>query len=172
MQVIFIIISLITIGSAIVVVTNRNLFHAALAMMLSFLGVAGMYVLLEAGFIAASQLLIYIGAISILMIFAIMMTRRLMSTTEPRFNRQAVWSLVASIFAFVLLTVVIVGYWGGVAAVDVPPAVSPDTINNMVTELGILIVSSDGFVIPFEVVSLLLLAALVGSIVIARPEDE
>ena len=53
-----------------------------------------------------------------------------------------------------------------------PPAVAPDTINNMVTELGVLIVSPDGFVIPFEVISLLLLAALVGSIVIARPEDE
>lgn len=172
MQVIFIIVSLITIGSALVVVTNRNLFHAAMAMMLSFLGVAGLYVLLEAGFIAASQLLIYIGAISILMIFAIMMTRRLMSTTEPRFNSQAIWSLVASIFAFALLTVVIIGYWGGIGAVDVAPAVAPETIDNMVAELGVLLVSSDGFVIPFEVISLLLLAALVGSIVIARPEDE
>ncbi|MCA9983840.1 MAG: NADH-quinone oxidoreductase subunit J [Anaerolineales bacterium] len=172
MQVIFIIVSLITIGSAIIVVTNRNLFYAALAMMLSFLGVAGLYVLLEAGFIAVSQLLIYIGAISILMIFAIMMTRRLMSTAEARFNSQALWSLVASIFVFVLLTVVIISFWGGVAAVDVAPAVSADTINNMVVDLGKLIVSPDGFVLPFEIISLLLLAALVGSIVIARPEDE
>ena len=55
---------------------------------------------------------------------------------------------------------------------DVAPAVSADTINNMVVDLGKLIVSPDGFVLPFEIISLLLLAALVGSIVIARPEDE
>jgi NADH:ubiquinone oxidoreductase subunit 6 (subunit J) len=81
-QVIFILVSLLTLGTGIVVVTNRNLFHAALAMMASFLGVAGLYILLDAGFLAAAQLLVYIGAISILIIFAIMLTRRMMQARE------------------------------------------------------------------------------------------
>ena len=85
-QIIFILISAATIFAAIVVVTNKNLFHAALALMASFLGVGGLYILLDAGFFAAAQLLVYIGAISILIIFAIMLTRRLMSANEPSFN--------------------------------------------------------------------------------------
>ena len=70
-QIIFIILTVITLGSGISVVTNRNLLHAALALMLSFLGVAGYYVLLGSGFLAAAQLLVYIGAISILILFDI-----------------------------------------------------------------------------------------------------
>ena len=76
-NILFIVVSAFTLIMGWIVVSNRNLFHAALALMGSFLGVAGLYVLLEAGFLAAAQLLIYIGAISILVIFAIMMTRRL-----------------------------------------------------------------------------------------------
>ena len=102
-QIVFIIISVITLGTAVVVVTNRNLFHAALAMMASFLGVAGLYVLLEAGFLAAAQLLVYIGAISILVIFAIMMTRRLMQTHEMPYNSQYWYGLGAAGLVFLLL---------------------------------------------------------------------
>ena len=83
MQIVFILVSAITLFAGIQTVSNRNLFHAALYMMLSFLGVAVLYGLLESAFMAATQLLVYIGAISILVIFAIMMTRRLMQTTEP-----------------------------------------------------------------------------------------
>ena len=71
-QVAFIIISALTLSSAVVVVTNRNLFRAAIALMASFLGVAGLYILLDAGFLAVAQIIVYIGAISILIIFAIM----------------------------------------------------------------------------------------------------
>ena len=63
--------SFLAIGAGLIVVTNRNLFHAALALMVSFLGVAGIYLSLDAGFMAAAQLLIYIGAISILVIFGV-----------------------------------------------------------------------------------------------------
>ncbi len=89
-QIVFFILAAITLTSAIVVVTMRNLFHAALALMVSFLGVAGIYVLLDAGFLGMAQLLVYIGAISILIIFAIMMTRRLMQTRESPFNSQVI----------------------------------------------------------------------------------
>lgn len=180
-QIIFIIIALVTLGSALLVVTVRNLFHAALAMMLSFLGVAGFYVLLQSGFMASAQLLVYIGAISILVIFAIMMTRRLMSTTESPFNTQMLMSALASFMFFALLVFVIVGVWDPQGAI-LPAPQAPQTMSdgtsiepallNTVTELGRSLVSSDGYVLPFELASVLLLAALVGSIVIARPEKE
>ena len=103
-QVVFILISALTLVSAVVVVTDRNLFRAAVALMASFLGVAGLYILLEAGFLAAAQLLVYIGAISILMIFAIMMTRRLMQTTESPFNAQPKWlGFVVALFVAALV---------------------------------------------------------------------
>lgn len=174
MQVIFIFVSAITLISAIMVVTNRNLFHAALYMMVSFLGVAGLYVLLETGFMAATQLLVYIGAISILVIFAIMMTRRLMQTTESPFNSQWVWGGVASVFVLVLLIAVIVQVLplnGGFAAPYSDPAVAEAIDNNVVT-LGKAFVDSEQYVLPFELASVLLLVALVGAIIVARPDVE
>lgn len=174
MQVLFIIISAVTLISAILVVTVRNLFHAALYMMVSFLGVAGVYVLLETGFMAATQLLVYIGAISILVIFAIMMTRRLMQTSESPFNSQWVWGGAASIFVLVLLTAVILQVLplnGGFA----PPYSNPEiaqAIDNNVVTLGHSFVDADQYVLPFELASVLLLVALVGAIIIARPDVE
>lgn len=167
-QIIFIIISFFTLLMGWFVVTNRNLFHAALALMGSFLGVAGLYVLLEAGFLAAAQLLVYIGAISILVIFAIMMTRRLMQTTETSFNTQwQMGAIVALLFMAVSLFVV-VRYWplDGMVAPEVPAA----TMQSTVVTLGVSLVDVNQYVLPFEVASVLLLAALIGAIVVAWPE--
>lgn len=180
MQILFIIISLITLVSGWIVVSNRNIFHAALAMMTSFLGVAGLYVLLEAGFLAAAQLLVYIGAISILVIFAIMMTRRMMQTTETPYNNQWIWSGVAAIL---LLALILVVFWpiyvnpsdpqlAAIYALPGAPDLDPTLLEGMVVNLGQLLVNADALVIPFEIASVLLLAALIGSIVIARPERE
>ncbi|HET6447351.1 MAG TPA: NADH-quinone oxidoreductase subunit J [candidate division Zixibacteria bacterium] len=169
-QVVFIIISAITLISAWIVVTDRNLFHAAIALMASFAGVAGLYILLDAGFLAASQLLVYIGAISILIIFAIMMTRRLMQTTESPYNSQWRWGILGALLAFILLAVLIFQTWPADTFAG-PAIVSPATLRGSVTDLGEALVSVDQFVLPFEVASVLLLAALVGAIVIARPED-
>lgn len=169
-QIVFIVISLLTLISAWVVVTDKNLFHAALALMASFLGVGGFYILLEAGFLAAAQLLVYIGAISILIIFAIMMTRRLMQTTETPYNTQWRWGIVAALLAFVLLAVFIFQTWPTDTFASAPVE-SPSTIRGSVNALGIALVDVDQYVLPFEVASVLLLAALVGAIVIAWPED-
>ncbi len=170
-QVVFILISLFTIISAIVVVTDRNLFRAAIALMASFLGVAGLYILLEAGFLAIAQLLVYIGAISILVIFAIMMTRRLMQTVESPFNSQPVWGLAAAILAFTLLAAVALRTWP-TSKYAAPAEVSDVVIEAGVKQLGALLVSPEAYVIPFEVASVLLLAALVGAVFLARPEKE
>lgn len=171
-QIVFGILAIITLVSAFIVVTDSNLFHAAIAMMASFLGVAGFYALLGAGFMAAAQLLVYIGAISILIIFAIMMTRRMMTTTESPFNSQMGLSLIASILFCALLIITI---WGARTIPEVgfdtrpAPTLTDGQVLETVPELGRLFVSADGYVLPFELVSVLLLAALVGSIVIARP---
>ena len=87
-QILFIVFGVITLGAATMVVTRRNVFHAALFMILSFFGVAGLFVLLEAPFLAAVQLFIYIGAIAILIIFAIMLTPDMMDPNIPGANRQ------------------------------------------------------------------------------------
>ncbi len=168
-QIIFLIISFLTLFSAMIVVTERNLFHAALAMMASFFGVAGMYVLLESGFLAAAQLLVYIGAISILIIFAIMLTRRLMQSSESPFNAQWQWGIVAALFTFIGLAFVIITAWPD-STVPASAQVSAEVLQGGVADLGVALVSPAAYVVPFEVASVLLLAALVGSIFIAMPE--
>lgn len=169
-QVIFILVSLLTVGTGIVVVTNRNLFHAALAMMASFLGVAGLYILLDAGFLAAAQLLVYIGAISILIIFAIMLTRRMMQAREAPFNSQSGLGLLTAVGTFALLASVIVRWWG-FEAITGRPEVPDSVLQGAVTALGVAFVSPGGYVIPFIMASVLLLAALIGAIYIAWPAE-
>jgi NADH:ubiquinone oxidoreductase subunit 6 (subunit J) len=123
-----------------------------------------MYVLLEAGFLAAVQILVYVGAISILIIFAIMLTRRLMG--KDLVQRNAQWGisglvalLLFSVLGFVLLRV------------DWPVV---EVIEGQVTRESISILGQElmnTYVVPFEVASVLLLAALVGSIIIARERE-
>jgi len=174
-QVVFILVSLLTLGTGLVVVTNRNLFHAALAMMASFFGVAGLYILLDAGFLAAAQLLIYIGAISILIIFAIMLTRRMMQAREAPFNSQSGLGFFTAVATFALLAAVITRWWG-VEAITGRPEVPVDMMQDIVASLGGAFASPGYYVIPFIVASVLLLAALIGAIYIAWPtastEDE
>lgn len=174
-QILFIALSILTLSSAIVVVTRRNLFHAALALMVTFVGVAGFYVTLDAGFLAAAQLLVYIGAISILVIFAIMMTRRLMQASEPAFNSQKGWGFIGAFVSFAILTLVIVRFWPLAPSDSFLASITfvPDAIlEGSVAELGRSFVSTDAYVIPFEIASVLLLAALVGAIVVAWPKTE
>lgn len=175
-QILFVLLSIITLASAIVVVTHRNLFRAALALMVSFAGVAGFYITLDAGFFAAAQLLVYIGAVSILIIFAIMMTRRMMQATEQPFNSQRGLSVFGAIATFVILFFVITGYWALApdpeGFMTTMTAVPDAVLQGSVAELGRSFVSLDAYVIPFELASILLLAALIGAILVAWPKAE
>lgn len=174
-QIIFFILAAFILTSAIAVVTLRNLFHSALALMVSFLGVAGIYILLEAPFLGMAQLLVYIGAISILIIFAIMMTRRLMQTSETPFNSQALAALIGSLIALAIMVVVIARLYPLTPDTGSPfasaTAVDPVILESSVARMGRAFVSADAYVLPFEVASVLLLAALVGSIIIAWPRS-
>ncbi|MBC7241585.1 MAG: NADH-quinone oxidoreductase subunit J [Anaerolineae bacterium] len=159
-QAIFIILSLFILGCALVVVTNRNLFHSALYLVFVFIGVAGLYLMLQAEFFAGIQVLIYVGAILTLIIFAIMLSRDLMNPNVRGFNRQWWAAAIVAGLLFVVLAVVLVrAPWPAAPMGEPSPA--------FIAELGQALVSP-AYVLPFEVVSILLLAALVGSILIAR----
>jgi len=157
----FIILSIITLGAALAVVTSKNLFHSALFLILSFVGVAGLYILLEAGFLAAVQILVYVGAISILIIFAIMLTRRLMARELVQRNTQwGISGLVALLLFAVLGFVLLRVDW---------PVVVRDVSTESISILGQELMGT--YAVPFEVASVLLLVALVGSIIIARERE-
>ena len=159
--VVFVICSLVTLGAAFAVVTSRNLFHGALFLVLSFVGVAGLYVLLEAPFLAAVQILVYVGAIAILIVFAIMLTRRLMAKDLVQRNAQWGWSALGAVLLFVALGLILLRVnWPVVEA-----AVPEETISILGQDL------MGAYLVPFEVASVLLLVALVGSIIIARERE-
>jgi NADH-quinone oxidoreductase subunit J len=159
--VVFVILSLVTLGAALAVVTSKNLFHSALFLILSFVGVASLYVLLEAPFLAAVQVLVYVGAIAILVVFAIMLTRRLMAEDLVQRNAQWGWSALGAVLLFVALGVILFQVnWPVVEA-----AVPKETISALGQDL------MGRYLVPFEVASVLLLVALVGSIIIARERE-
>jgi NADH-quinone oxidoreductase subunit J len=159
--VVFIICSLVTLGAAFAVVTSKNLFHSALFLVLSFVGVASLYILLEAPFLAAVQILVYVGAIAILIVFAVMLTRRLMAEDLVQRNTQWGWSALGAVLLFVALGLILLRVNWPVVEVAVPA----ETISILGQDL------MGRYLVPFEVASVLLLVALVGSIIIARERE-
>jgi NADH-quinone oxidoreductase subunit J len=165
----FVVFSMITLGGAYAVVTTHNLFRATIWLMVSLFGIAGLFVLLEAPFLAAVQVLVYIGAIAILFTFAVMLTRSL-TQLKDRYNRPYA-NLIAAILLFAFLMVgVIWPVWGGENANISSNIMLADVSNT--TDLGVALVDKNGLVLPFELASLLLTAAMIGAIVIARDVDE
>jgi NADH-quinone oxidoreductase subunit J len=170
--VIFWIIAVILVGSALLVVTQRNIVHSALALVVVFAMAAGIYLLLNAEFIAIVQILIYAGAVTILILFALMLTRtnNIQLNSNPN-NRQ--WWLAVIVSALVGAVIV---YAAGVsphvvAAVGNGSNQLPPGINNVV-RIGQLLYSpiTYSYVLPFEIASLVLLVAIVGAIVIGRED--
>lgn len=165
-QLVFLFTAALILWGAFMMVTRQNLVHAALYLIVALFGVAVIFVLLEAGFLAVIQVLVYIGAIAILMIFAVMLTRGDV-IEEQTVNRNFGWAaMLAALFCFGLI--VLIGLWPAVSSLV--PAL--DASRDTVAELGQALVSPDGYVIPFEVASVLLLAALIGALVVARPQKK
>lgn len=165
----FFVFALFSLGGALGVVTTRNLIHATLYLILSLFGAAGFFVLLSAPFLAAVQVLVYIGAIAILIVFAVMLTRS-MTRIHDLYNRQWLLSGLVAALVFVLLIVgVILPVWGGNGSQANMPI--SETVADTVA-LGKALVDQNQYVLPFEVASLLLTAAMIGAIVIARDDRE
>ncbi|MBN1967498.1 MAG: NADH-quinone oxidoreductase subunit J [Anaerolineae bacterium] len=173
-SIVFLIFSLITLGGALLVVTTRNLFHAALYLMLSLFGVAGLFALLTAPFLAGVQVVVYIGAIAILIIFAVMLTPQVTRVAQAHNSQWIISAVLAVIFFLVLLSVVTpladelgVDDWNAPFTEEDPPGVPYDSL----TDLGEALVDPHRYMLPFEVASVLLMAALIGAVVLVRPKD-
>lgn len=168
-QVIFALIAALIVGAAMMVVTVRNVIHAALWLIASFFGVAALYLLLEAEFIAVAQILVYVGAIAILILFAIMLTRQV--TGEGVRQLTSRWWLSAivavALFAAVIAPTVIGHSWNVPALPPPEPGAPPEAIAGA-AELGRGFVFE--YLIQFQVAGVLLTVALVGAIVIAFEE--
>jgi len=163
-KIIFLVIAAISLGAAVMVVSARKLIHSALWLILTLFGVAVLYGLLDAGFLAAAQVVIYIGAIAILFIFAVMLTRRVMHDTGSQ-NNQYWWVAVPlSVLLFGGL-IWMLSTWQGYSTEL--PKLAPEAKSGMLKQLGQLLVSPDGYVLPFELASVLLVAALIGAIWVA-----
>ena len=161
MQIIFFIISAVTLVSAGMVVSAQRLMHAALWLVLALLGVAAAYGMLEASFYVVVQVMVYIGAIAILVIFAVMLTRNLAHDRQV-FNRNWWVALLASLGLFVFI-ILGVSAWDGFHTAL--PSLSVEATD--LARLGEALVTPSAFLIPFEVASVLLLAAIIGAVYIA-----
>ncbi|MFC4777863.1 NADH-quinone oxidoreductase subunit J [Paenibacillus sp. GCM10023252] len=150
---------------AVLMVTLTKVVHMVISMAAAFLGLAGMFVLLEAEFVAFVQVLIYAGAVSILMIFGIMMTNHGSAQQEPTRPLHEAMAATAAISLFALLFYAIRSTTFPAAESSILPAEADNTM-----EIGKLLYT--GYVIPFELLSILLTVAFIGAIAIARKEEE
>ena len=165
-SVFFYLIAAVMVGAALVVVTSRNVVRSALALIVVFAGVAAQFILLAAEFVAVTQVLVYIGAIMVLMLFGIMLTRARIGRDVDATNDHWFQGVITALLLVGVMAYALVDYYGD----DKLPA---ERQINSVAGSNTATVSDSIFsqyLIPFEVVSVLLLAALVGAIVIARKD--
>ena len=161
-QIIFLLVALFTLSSGLMVVTTRNLVHAALWLVSTLFGVAVTFALLNASFLAVVQVVVYIGAIAILFIFAVMLTRRDLRDQGAQQNSNWWFGALLAVLTFGGLFFLLQS-WDGLSktASDIPSGF------DAVSLLGNALVSPDAYVLPFEVASVLLVAALVGAVYVA-----
>ncbi len=154
----FYLLAIITVGAALAVVMLKDIFRAALALVLCLVAVAGIYITLKADFLAGAQVLVYVGAISILLILGIMLTRDVQQGspgnkyTFPAF-------LIAIAFFGIMYFVVLQSPWQQSAHTSIEPSTPM---------LATRLFSDNGFILPVEIAGVLLLAAIIGAIVLAK----
>jgi len=161
-QIAFLVVAGLTLFFAARVVTTGNLVHAALWLVATLSGVAVLFALLNASFLAVVQVVVYIGAIAILFIFAVMLTRKEMRDQGPQLNRNWWLGAVLAAATFGGLVFLLQGWNGLSKTVSAIPS-NFDAVN----ALGNALTDANGYVLPFEVASVLLVAALVGAVYVA-----
>jgi len=165
-DVLFIVLAAAMLGSGLLVVTMRDIIRCGLAMIVCFLSLAGIYVQLGAPMVAAAQVIVYIGAISVLILFAIMLTQDKAAPARLVFQTQATPAAIASIIVAVLVAIAAYGTdWGAVTA----------QIEAATKTIAIFIFGNNSpltkqYVLVFEAVSVLLLAAVIGGVFLAKKE--
>jgi len=157
----FWVLSVLLVGSALAVVLSKNLFHAVLWLALALTGTAGIFLLLNAEFLAAVQLLLYAGGIITVVVFAIVVTERLIGERLSQTNRGVVSGALVSggLLAIIVSTLM-------QRQLPLTPLPQPSDLTGL---LGKQVLTT--FVLPFELLALLMLVAMLGAIYFARPED-
>ncbi len=158
-EVIFCAVAAMAVGAAILVAVLPNILYAAVALLFSFAGVAGLYVLLSADFLAATQVLVYVGGIVVLLLFAVFLSNRI---SGVQISNPARFRLPAAAICLVLFGVL------SYAAVSTPFAVKQGVYLPTTADLGELLMTR--YLLPFEAASVLLLAALIGAAFLSRPD--
>jgi NADH-quinone oxidoreductase subunit J len=158
---VFWVFAILTVGSAAVVVSARSLIYSAFALLFTFFGVAGLYVLLGADFLAAAQLLVYVGGILVLLLFGVMLTHRIYDLDLRSEKTQLAPGLIIAVGVFIIVAAVAFKTeWPTVAR---PPAPTTQEIGRMF--LG-------EYLLAFEAASVLLLVALIGAAMIVRRKKD
>jgi NADH-quinone oxidoreductase subunit J len=161
LQIIFLISAAVILVSAVMVTVTRNLVHAALWLIAALFGVAVVFAVLEAGFLAVVQVVVYIGAIAIMFIFAVMLTRREMLDKGPQMNKRAWLAGILGVLLFASM-VFMLSTWSGFNQL---PSLIGET--DTLAQLGSALLLPSAYLLPFEVASVLLLAALIGAVYVA-----
>jgi len=157
---VFYLVAIVTVGSAAIVAFSRNIIYSAFSLLGTFAGVAGIYVLLGADFVAAVQLLIYVGGILVLILFAVMLTHRI---TDVQITNRAAGRIPGFVLVAVLLALLI-------QTIRETPWAKAKEIVYTPTSAKIGDMFLQEYLLPFELASLVLLAALIGAVVLARKE--
>lgn len=151
------------IGGGIGCVTMRNVFHSALMLILSLLGVAGYFILVNAEFLAMVQVIIYIGGIMVLFLFGIMVSQNIIGTEIRQSSNEAPWALAGAGLLFIFMFVT-----GLFMTFPPQPTKGLSSLSNNTHELGWSLMAT--YTLPFEVASVLLLMAMLGAIVLVRKD--
>jgi NADH-quinone oxidoreductase subunit J len=159
----FAIIASLTVASAVAVMTLRNLVHCALSLMLTFVGLAALYLQLNAQFVGFAQILVYVGAVAILIVFAILLTRGVEPLEQKIFSSSSIGGLAVAVAVFAVLAATI-------GSSSVLQRLMPSTPDVSIRQIGDLLMTK--YVLPLEVVGLLLTAALIGAVIIAMRDEE
>jgi NADH-quinone oxidoreductase subunit J len=157
----FAILGVMTIAGAAAALTLRNLVHCVLAVTVAFAGLAGLYLSLSAQFLGFAQVLVYVGAVAILIVFAVLLTRGAEHTTSLKLSASRMTGIVIAVCVFGVLGWTVLSSVVTRNAVETPPEAT-------VREMGHVLMTE--FALPLEVVGLLLTAALVGAVTIAVKE--
>jgi NADH-quinone oxidoreductase subunit J len=177
--VVFYLLSILILASALLAVTSGKIFRSAIWLLFSLTGIAGLYFWLQMEFVAAVQIVVYVGGIVVLIIFSIFLTQQSGKDLPVPAKVRTIFSILAACAGFVLTCALLRGYafpTPGPQATAETGNATPEsiaTINTIGTQL--LSTKSHGYVLPFEVISILLLAAMIGCIVIAmktKPETK
>lgn len=158
----FLILALLTLAGGVAAMTLRRLVHCALALTVAFAGLAALYLNLGAEFAGLAQLLVYVGAIAILIVFAILLTRGGDDVSEPSFSPAGLGGAVIALAVFAVLA------WAVATSRLAHPASTPPAPSASMQQIGIALMQR--YVLPLEVIALMLTAAMIGAVILALRE--